>query len=149
MNTIRTSLQALLGVAVLGLSGAAAAEPVYFSLSGPDSSVSISNLNLTTCVFSGCGVSADLNPGLGGLSNTLSAGQSWSFNFFSLDFDGIVAGTGSISASLAFDAPSGAPIATGSGQGSFWSGFIFSGWQSELDVAAEPGDAWEMGQVIL
>jgi hypothetical protein len=126
MSIVTKSIQALVGVATLGLASIAAAEPVYFDLAAsPESSVSV-NLTDKSCLLSNCGVVAALNPNLDNLTKTLSAGQSWSFNFFSLDFYGIGAGSGTINAALGFDAPSDAPTATGSGGGSFLSAFFFS-----------------------
>lgn len=125
------------GVAALACSGVAAAVPVYFDLaSAPESSVTISNLN-KTCVLTSCGLTASLNPNLGSLTNTLSAGQSWSFDFFSLNFYGLGAGSGTIAASLGFDAPSDAPTANGAGGGSFLSAFFFTA--GNLTWSTQPG----------
>lgn len=137
MSIVTKSIQAFVGVAALGLAGIATAEPVYFDLAGDDKSSVAVELTGKSCLLSSCGVEATLNQGLDGLKNSLSAGQSWSFNFFSLDFYGIGAGSGTIQASLGFDAPSDAPTATGSGGGSFLSAFFFSA--GNLTWTKQPG----------
>lgn len=120
-------IQSFAAVTALGLGATAHAVPVTFDLAGgPESSVSITNLQ-TDCTFFSCGASVALNPVLDSLSRTLSAGESWTFNFFSIDFYGLGSGEGTISASLGFDSPTGAPNANGSASGEFWTAFIFSG----------------------
>jgi hypothetical protein len=120
------SARALLGTFALVLSGAASAVPVTFDLAS-DSHVAISNFDGgLVCDLSGCGASVTLNPQLGSLSKTLSAGESWAFDFFSINFYGLGGGTGELSAVLGFDAPTGALDASGSGVGDFYTSFLFT-----------------------
>lgn len=120
----------LLAVVALAAGNVAHAIPVTFDLSG-DSYVSVNSQCL------GCSVSATLNPSLGSLSNTLSAGQTWSFDFFTLQFSGVGIGSGSIFASLAFDSPLFASDAVGAGVGSF--GTLFGITAGKLIWDNQPG----------
>lgn len=116
MNMFRT-LQGIVATAALVLAANANAVPVTFDLAnGPESSVSVTSE--LWCLGS-CGVTASLNPGLDSLTRTLSAGQSWWFDFFTLNFYGTGIGSGTVDASLGFDAPAGAPNADGTGSGLF------------------------------
>ena len=135
MRMLRT-LQAVVGTAAFGLAASAMAVPVTFDLSGgPSSSVTITDQGC----LGFCGVSAQLNPGLDGLSNTLSAGQSWTFDLFSLSFYGLGLGDADVSASLGFDAPAGAPNADGNGSGWFATAFgVISG--GALTWSSQPGN---------
>lgn len=137
MKMLKT-LQAIVVTAGLGLAANASAVPVTFDLAdGPESSVSITSLS-TICVFGGCGASVSLNPLLDSLNTTLSAGESWAFDFFSINFYGLGAGEGTLAASLGFDAPTGAPNANGSGESSFLSaGFLFTA--GTLNWTSQPG----------
>jgi hypothetical protein len=132
------TIQAVAGLAALGFGANASAVPVMFDLAdGPESSVSITSMS-TTCVLGGCGASVSLNPLLDSLSATLNPGESWSFDFFSIDLYGLGAGSGTLSASLGFDAPTGAPNAGGSASSSFLSaGFFFSA--GTLSWTTQPG----------
>lgn len=131
------SLPAIVGVFALGAAVSADALPVTFDL-GSDSSVKLNNFDGDwLCDLTGCGVAVSLNPQLGSLTKTLSAGQSWGFDFFTLSFYGLGGGSGSLSASLAFDAPTGAPDASGSATGSFLS-FILTG--GSLTWISQPGN---------
>ncbi len=131
-------LQAFAAVAALGLGAKASAVPVTFDLAdGPQSSVAITSLS-TSCVLGACGAQVSLNPLLDSLHTTLNPGQSWTFDFFSIRFYGIGTGHGTLSASLGFDAPTGAPNATGSAGGSFLNaGFLFAA--GALTWTAQPG----------
>lgn len=132
------ALQALVGTVALAFTATVSAVPVTFDLAGgPESSVSITSLD-SVCLLSDCGASVGLNPLLDSLSTTLDVGESWTFDFFSINFYGIGAGTGTLTAALGFDAPTGAPTAVGSGAGSYLSaGFLFSG--GVLSWTAQPG----------
>jgi hypothetical protein len=136
MNISKT-WRAIVGAAALGVAANASAVPVAFDLAdAPESSVAITSLS--TACLGGCGASVALNPLLDSLSTTLSAGQSWSFDFFSINFHGIGVGSGTLAASLAFDAPTDAPNAVGSGVGAFLSaGFLFSA--GALSWISQPG----------
>lgn len=141
MKTV-TKMVGLAAVAALGTATTASAVPVTFDLSGgPNSWVSITSLD-TICVFGDCGATVALNPMLDSLSATLSAGESWAFDFFSISFYGLGAGEGNLAASLGFDAPTGAPNADGTGEGTFLStglstGFLFSA--GNLTWITQPG----------
>jgi hypothetical protein len=104
---------AIAGLAV-GAFTQAHAVPVTFDLSGSTSSVSVES----DC-WGRCGVNATLNPLLGSVADTLDVGQSFDFDFFNLNFWGTGIGSGSISASLGFDQPTGSPNADGTGSGGF------------------------------
>lgn len=108
---------------MLALSFGAQATPVYFNLSGSDSSVDIAEFDKgPICVF--CGVSASLSSNLGSQSAWLDVGDSFTFNFFTLNFYGLIGGgTGTIEATLGFDSPSSAPDAEGTGEGGFFTLF--------------------------
>jgi hypothetical protein len=114
------------------------ATPVTFDLAGgPKSFVQVTDFNPGfICIF--CGIDTDLNPSLGSLTRSLDVGQSWTFDFFEISFFGIGGGTGTISAALGFDAPTGAPTVGGLGNGGFatFLGFITGGsltWTSPVN----------------
>lgn len=134
---IRTLLAA---GALACLSLSAQAVPVTFDLAGsPVSSVDVVDFQGNSlCNWTGCGVFATLNPSLDSLNRTLEIGDSWSFDFFTLGFDGLGGGTGTISATLGFDLPTGAPVARGTGTGGFGTFFgILSG--GALNWVTQPG----------
>lgn len=114
----------------LAAANVAQALPVTFDLSA-DSNVVLD----AGCL--GCDVSVTLNPLLDDLSATLTAGQDWEFDFFTLHFSGLGIGGGSIYANLGFDAPIGAPDALGSGVGGFFTSFLFTAGGLLWD--AQPG----------
>ena len=132
------ALQALTAVAALGWGANAAAVPVTFDLAAsPQSSVAITSLS-TNCAFGSCGASVALNPLLDSLHATLNPGQSWTFDLFSIRFYGIGTGHGTLAATLGFDAPTGAPDASGSAAGGFLSaGFLFAA--GSLTWTDQPG----------
>jgi hypothetical protein len=107
---------------MLALSVGAQATPVYFNLSGSESSVAVTDFD-PGFICLGCGISANLNSNLGSQDAWLDVGDSFTFNFFSLNFYGIGGGSGTIEATLAFDAPSTAPDAEGNGEGGFFTFF--------------------------
>lgn len=120
----------------LGLAAHASAVPVTFDL-GNDSTIAITSFTPgPICEFFGCGANVAIDPNLGSLSNTLIAGQSWDFDFFTLEFYGIGGGTGNITGSLAFDLPSTALNANGSGFGAFFTIGLSTG---DLTWSAQPG----------
>lgn len=134
-------IRALLAAGTLAcLSLSAQATPVTFDLAGaPTSSVAVVDFDGGfLCDVSGCGVTATLNPLLDSLNRTLDVGESWSFNFFTLGFHGLGGGTGTLSASLGFDLPTGAPVAQGTGEGGFGTflGLISGG---SLTWVTQPG----------
>lgn len=118
---MRSMFKAIVATAVLACPLYANAIPVTFDLAGaPASSVQVANFNGGfLCNLTGCGIDTTLNSALGSLTRTLNVGQSWTFDFFDIDFYGLGGGTGTIEASLAFDSPAGAPTAGGSGSGGF------------------------------
>ena len=133
--TAKRILQAIVAIAALGAGGQASAIPVTFDLGA--SHVSVTNFEGGwLCDLTGCGATVSLNPNLGSLSRTLSAGESWTFDFFSIAFHGLGGGAGSLSATLGFDAPTDA-VAAGSGVGSFFTAFLLSG--GSLQWTAQPG----------
>lgn len=126
--------------ALLCLAASAAATPVTFDLAGsPTSSASITSFQGDwLCNFTGCGASVNLNPNLDSLNRTLSAGESWAFDFFTINFYGLGGGSGTIAASLGFDSPLGAPTAPGTGLGTFFTSWILTG--GSLLWSSQPGD---------
>ncbi len=134
-------IRALLAAGTLAcLSLSAQATPVTFDLAGaPTSSVDVVDFDGgLLCSISGCGVTATLNPLLDSLNSTLDVGDSWSFDFFTLGFQGIGGGTGTIAATLGFDLPTGAPVAESTGEGGFgtFMGLISGG---NLTWVTQPG----------
>lgn len=122
-------LGALVATAGLGMFANASALPVTFDLAGAPNSY----VNLSYDCYGDCSVTATINSQLGNLTKSLSAGQSWTFDFFTLNFSGTGLGIGMIDAFLAFDAPVGAPGASGSGGGFFLTGFLGTGGTLEWD----------------
>lgn len=114
---------AIVATAGLGMFSSAGAVPVTFDLAGAPSSYA--NVDYGCLGF--CGVTSQVNSQLGNLASTLSAGQSWTFDFFTLNFYGVGLGGGTIDAFLAFDAPVGAPGASGNGFGIFATGSFGTG----------------------
>jgi PEP-CTERM motif len=120
-----------LAVSALLLGLGVNAIPVNFDLAGaPTSYVEASAVCLPFC-----GISASLNPLLDSYSQTLAAGDSWTFDLFSLNIFGLGGGIGIVNAFLGFDQPLGAPIADGSGFGVFATGNITAGFL----VWSQPG----------
>ncbi|MBN9671462.1 hypothetical protein [Roseibium aggregatum] len=98
------------------MTGAASAAPVInFDVAGASggSSVSVSGFN---GLFSVGSISANLASGLDSTVFSLAKGESKTFDFFTLSTDG-GAGKYSVSATLAFDDPSGTGTADASGGG--------------------------------
>jgi PEP-CTERM motif len=128
---MRALLKAIVATVALAAPLYANAVPVTFDLAGgPKSYVQVTNFNPgPICSFLFCGIDVDLNSGLGSLSRSLDVGQSWTFDFFQISFFGIGGGTGTISAALGFDAPTGASTVGGTGNGGFstFLGFITGG----------------------
>lgn len=149
---MRTTLKNLvLIVGALGGSLTASATPVTFDLDGaPTSAVAVDfHSGGLFCKLTDCGITAKLNPYLDDLSKPLDVGQSWDFDFFNLSFVGLGGGTGTISASLGFDAPTGAAVATGTGTGGFLTflGLITGGnltWQSPASYSLADGTAYSV-----
>ncbi|HEY5806878.1 MAG TPA: PEP-CTERM sorting domain-containing protein [Povalibacter sp.] len=126
----------IVGMLALGFSGHASAVPVTFDLAS-DSTVIVTDFDGGwLCDLSGCGASVSVNPLLGSLSKELSAGETWAFDLFSIKFHGLGGGTGTLTANLGFDEPTGAVDATGSGSGGFFSFLITAG---NLLWTAQPG----------
>lgn len=130
---MKNLFRGIAGVLALTVSGYASAVPVTFDLDGLTSSVS---LNTYSSAFGAAPV-LTLNSDLETMSEELNAGETWTFDFFTIDLPRLGAGDGTVSASLGFDAPSGAGLATGNGGGSFLSAFIFSA--GTLTWITQPG----------
>jgi hypothetical protein len=104
--------------AALALSaGAASAAPsIDFDVAGaPGSSASV-NVSPVFCL--GCSASTTLSGGLDSQVFSLEAGQSNTFDFFTVVVGGLGAALVDISATLAFDAPAGSSV-TGNGTGGY------------------------------
>lgn len=108
---------------LLGLAVNAGAVPVTFDLAGAPTSY----VNVNAVCFPFCGVSAQLNPLLDSYAQTLSAGNSWSFDLFTLNIFGFGVGGGTVSAFLGFDQPLGAPGASGTALGFFATANVTAG----------------------
>ncbi|HKU15992.1 MAG TPA: PEP-CTERM sorting domain-containing protein [Steroidobacteraceae bacterium] len=121
---MRSLFRAIVATVALSAPLYANAIPVTFDLAGaPKSSVAITDFTPggLLCVITGCGVGVELNPLLGSVNRTLNnPGDSFSFNFFDIDFYGLGGGSGEISAALAFDSPTGAPTIGGDAIGAFF-----------------------------
>jgi PEP-CTERM motif-containing protein len=134
---MRAFLRAIVATVALAVPFYANAVPVTFDLAGgPKSYVQVTDFDPGFfCLF--CGLDVDLSSGLGSLSRQLDTGESWTFDFFEISFFGIGGGTGTISAALGFDSPTGAPTVGGTGNGGFatFLGFITGGnltWSSPI-----------------
>lgn len=137
--TMPKAIRAVIGAAALAFAGVASAVPVHFDLAST-SSVNVASFSETAyCGLSICdvGIAAKINPLIGSLNTTLSAGESWALDFFTLNLSGFGVGSGTLLASLAFDAPTGAPNASGAGAGSFLTAFVLSG--GSLTWTSQPG----------
>lgn len=103
-----------LGVVALlmGLSPMVDAAPITFDISATNSSVSTRNVipeypeTPLPCVD--CAIEAELAAGLEDTSFTLAPGESWTFDFLTLNFAGYGLMGGVVDAILAFDSPDGA-----------------------------------------
>lgn len=150
---MRALCKTIIATAALAAPLYANAVPVTFDLAGaPKSSAELTDFQPggLLCLLTGCGVDVTLNPMLGSLSTQLNAGQSWTFDFFDIDFYGLGGGTGQIAASLGFDAPTGAPTAGGLGVGGFFTlGFLTVGsldWvTNEYAFSLADGTAYTVG----
>jgi hypothetical protein len=137
---MRALLKAIVATAALAAPLYANAVPVTFDLAGgPKSYVQVTNFNPgLVCSIFFCGIDVELNSGLGALSGQVDVGGSWTFDFFEISFFGIGGGTGTISAALGFDAPTGAQTVGGSANGGFatFLGFITGGnltWSNPIN----------------
>jgi hypothetical protein len=117
-------------VAGLGSAVQANASPVLFDLA-PSSTVLLTS-------FQGNGGEPTLivNPNLGSQSALLHAGETWEIDLFSIAFPLVGSASGTISAFLGFDSPTGAPNIDNSATGSLWSFFINFG---SLTWITQPG----------
>lgn len=142
---MRALFKAMVATAAVAAPLYANAIPVTFDLAGGSkSAVEVTNFSPSgglgglACLLSGCGVDASLVSNLGSQQRALNVDESWTFDFFNLDFHGVGSGSGQITASLGFDLPSGAPNAGGDGFGSLFTlGFITLG---SLDWATNDYD---------
>jgi hypothetical protein len=133
---MRTLFKAILATGALAAPLCANAIPVYFDLAGaPTSSVEITSFQGGfVCRITDCSAEVSLDPLLGSLSRELDLGDSWTFDFFHIDFEGLGGGFGTISAALGFDSPTGAPTVGSDGLGGFiTAGFVTAG-SLEWDV---------------
>lgn len=117
--------------ALLTASIGASATPVTFDIAGAPTSY----VTVDTDCFIWCSATPTLNAGLDQVSFSLSAGEERTFHFFDLDLHGI--GSGTIEAYLGFDSPTGAPVAEGSGYGSFGGLAVITG--GLLNWTSQPG----------
>jgi hypothetical protein len=121
---MRSLFKAVVATAALAAPLYANAIPVTFDLAGaPKSSVAVADFTPggLLCFITGCGVDVSINPLLGSVNRTLNnPGDSFSFNFFDINFYGLGGGSGEISATLAFDSPAGAPTVGGDAIGAFF-----------------------------
>lgn len=134
---MRAFFKSIVATAALAAPLYANAIPVTFDLAGaPKSSVAVTEFTPgSLCVL--CGVSVSLNSGLGSVVRTIDVGQSFNFDFFNIDFYGLLGGgSGKIAATLAFDLPTGAPAAGGNGAGWF---FTFLGAVTDGALVWEGG----------
>lgn len=119
------------GVAALGLSLQANAVPVYFDISAASTARLVEFEGTEKPVITVNSRELDRQRA------SLSAGDEWSFKFFSIVLPAAGWGSGTIDASLLFDKPTDAEDAGGSATGSFFSFFI--GSLGELVWDTQPG----------
>ena len=133
---MRALFKAIVATAALAAPLYANAIPVTFDLSRTNSSVQVTEFTPgTLCVL--CGVSVALDSALGSVNETLNPSESFDFDFFDINFYGLLGGgSGKIAATLAFDSPAGAPAAGGNGAGWF---FTFLGAVTDGALVWEGG----------
>ena len=108
-------------VLVFAVAGSANAIPIGFDVAS-SSSVTLDNIS----TFGWTSILADTVTGLGTKNFSLGDGESYTFDFFTIEVGGLGLGTADIEATLAFDEPIGSQV-TGSGSGKW---FTFSGFFS-------------------
>lgn len=127
MSVIRKTFCGLIGALALGLCAQATATPVIFTLEADNSSVQLLN-------FDGLNApSISLSSGLDGKTTQLSTGQTWSFDFLTINLPVIGGGAGTLSAALGFTSPFDG-FASGVASGAYASFFIGAGslhWTSQ------------------
>ena len=109
---------------IFTMAGSATAIPIDFDVAGaPVSSVTLSNVS----TWGWTSISADIVTGLDGELFLLDDGESYTFDFFTIEVGGLGLGTADIVATLAFDEPAGYE-GTGTGTGRWFTLFsIISG----------------------
>ena len=117
---------------VFTVAGSASAIPINFNIAGdsssdddPYSSVTLSNTS--TWPSGWTSISADIVSGLDGVSFSLGDGESYTFDFFTIEVEGLGFGTADIAATLAFEDPSGYEV-TGSGSGGWFTIYGLYSW---------------------
>lgn len=118
--------------------GSAHAVPLDFEIDGAASSVTITEQNSgLVCGLTNCGISANLNAGLGSSSFSLDVGETNTFDFIDWAFNGVGAGSYVVEAVLAFASPAGQSVsATGGGAFLTFSGVFSAGSFNSLTAAS-------------
>ena len=115
---------------VFTVAGSASAIPINFNIAGdsnsgddPYSSVTLDNIS----TYGWTSISADIVAGLDNVSFYLDDGESYTFDFFTIEVGGFGLGTADVEATLAFEEPSGYEV-TGTGTGGWFTIFgVISG----------------------
>ena len=110
----------------------ASAIPIEFDAAGvPNSSVTLSNES----TLGWTSISADIVTGLDNEIFSLNDGESYTFDFFTIEVEGLGLGTADVEATLAFDEPAGFAV-TGSGSGGWFTifGIISGGYLNWADM---------------
>jgi hypothetical protein len=114
-----SKLATFVAAAVFATSTVANASTLDFEIDLAGSSVAISDSsNGFLCNLTNCGIDAQLNSGLDGLSFTLGEGESNTFDFIDWDLNGLGNGSYNVEATLAFSSPISGSV-TGTGGGAF------------------------------
>ena len=143
MKTLRNLGLAL--AATLFATTAHAMPMLDFDVDGSGSSVDVSGLSL--CLF--CSFDFDLVPNLDDETFSLGVGDTYTFDFFTVNAAGFIGGAAAnVEATLAFDDPMGAS-ATGEGTGAagFFFGIISGGaltWQTQPGDIVTPGGSFNV-----
>jgi len=106
----------LTGIGLGISSGQTQAAPLSFEIAGAPLSSASATLGPSFCF--GCSINTALNPGLDAIAFTLNPGQSTTFDFFRISVGGFGGAYADVSATLAFDLPSGVTV-VGEGDGAF------------------------------
>ena len=115
--TIFSGVVAVLTAIGLGTSsGQTQAAPLNFEIAGAPLSSASAMLGPSFCFR--CSINTTLNPGLDAIAFTLNPGQSTTFDFFRISVGGFGGAFAEVSATLAFDFPSGVSV-VGDGDGAF------------------------------
>ncbi len=128
--------------AILSFSGIAMAIPIEFNVDGSNSDIDITDINK----WGWTGISANTVTSLDSTSFNLGDGQSYTFDFFKINFAGFGVGTAHILATLAFEKPPSAAEGTGyvgwAIAGVLGGGYLV--WDQPEAITLESGDYFDV-----